>query len=85
MSKLFSLNSFDFVKGVLLAALADVIKVVIETAYNLLTSKGFDWTVLDIKSLGLIAAITFLAYLLKNLFTNSNGQLLKGEPYRIGR
>lgn len=69
MSKYFSLNSADFIKGLILAVLTSVLTIV----YNTLQAGSlvFDW-----KSIGTTALTTAIAYLMKNLLTNSDGKFL---------
>lgn len=71
-STFLSLNTKDFIKGLLLAVLTTVITIV----YNSLQSGNltFDW-----KSIGTTALTTALAYIMKNLLTNSNDQFLGKE------
>lgn len=72
MSKLFSLNSSDFLKGLLLAVLTSVITIV----YSSLQSGSLTF---DYKLIGTTALSSALAYIMKNLVTNSNGEILKSE------
>jgi hypothetical protein len=71
-SSFLSLNTKDFIKGLLLAVLTTVITIV----YNSLQAGDltFDW-----KSIGTTALTTALAYIMKNLLTNSNDQFLGKE------
>jgi hypothetical protein len=71
-STLFTLNTSDFIKGLLMAVLSTVITVVYQTVEA--GSLVFDW-----KSIGTMALTSALAYIMKNLITNSQGQLLKKE------
>lgn len=75
-NKLFSLTSSDVVKGFIMA----VLTVVVTALYNSLQSGSLpiEWAFWKTQlMLGLGAGV---AYLLKNLFTNSNDQFLKSEP-----
>lgn len=72
MSKLFSLNVTDFFKGLIMTMIGSVIGIFYSTVQS--GSLTFDWAV--IKTTALSAA---LSYLLKNFFTNSNGQFGKME------
>jgi hypothetical protein len=72
MSKLFSLNSSDFLKGLLLAVLTSVITIV----YSSLQSGSLTF---DYKLIGTTALSSALAYIMKNLVTNSSGEILKSE------
>ena len=73
MSSLFRLNVRDFAKGVFLAVLAAVITPVLAAAntgdFNALIS--LDWG-----KIGSTALTVFIAYLLKNLLSDSNGRIL---------
>lgn len=72
ISKFLTLNQKDFIKGLLLSVLTAVVTIV----YNSVQagSLTFDW-----KSIGVTALTTALSYLLKNLLTNSQGEILKSE------
>lgn len=72
MSKFLNLNSSDFLKGLLMAVLSSVITVVYQTVEA--GSLVFDW-----KAIGTIALTSALAYITKNLFTNSAGNILQRE------
>lgn len=72
MSKLFSINAKDFLKGLFLVVLTSVITIVYQTLQTGLLT--FDWNVI-----GTTALTAGLAYILKQLTTNSNGELLKKE------
>lgn len=71
-STLFTLNTSDFIKGLLMAVLSTVITIVYQTVEA--GSLVFDW-----KLIGTMALTSALAYIMKNLFTNSQGQLFKKE------
>jgi hypothetical protein len=71
-SPIFTLNSSDFLKGLIMAVLSTVITVVYQTVEA--GSLVFDW-----KAIGTMALTTALAYIMKNLFTNSTGQLFGKE------
>jgi hypothetical protein len=71
-STLFTLNTADFVKGLLMAVLSTVITIVYQTIEA--GSLVFDWN-----AIGTMALTSALAYIMKNLFTNSQGQLFKKE------
>jgi hypothetical protein len=66
------LNFNDFVKGLAVAVLTSVLTIVYDVVQT--GSLTFDW-----KHIGTAAITTAIAYLLKNLFTNSTGTLLKKE------
>jgi hypothetical protein len=72
MSTFLNLNSSDFLKGLIMAVLSSVITVVYQTVEA--GSLTFDW-----KAIGTIALTSALAYIMKNLFTNSTGKLFATE------
>lgn len=71
-STFFNLNSNDFIKGLIMSVLSSVITVVYQTVEA--GSLTFDW-----KAIGTIALTSGLAYIMKNLFTNSTGKLFAAE------
>jgi hypothetical protein len=71
-SPIFTLNSSDFLKGLIMAVLSTVITVVYQTVET--GSLIFDW-----KAIGTMALTTALAYIMKNLFTNSAGKFFGRE------
>jgi hypothetical protein len=71
-STFLTLNSSDFLKGLIMAVLSTVITVVYQTVET--GSLIFDW-----KAIGTMALTTALAYIMKNLFTNSTGKLFAKE------
>lgn len=71
-STFLTLNSTDFLKGLIMAVLSTVITVVYQTVET--GSLIFDW-----KAIGTMALTTALAYIMKNLFTNSTGKLFAKE------
>lgn len=71
-SSIFTLNTGDFLKGLIMAVLSSVITVIYQTIEA--GSLVFDW-----KAIGTMALTAGLAYIMKNLFTNSNGVFLKRE------
>lgn len=72
-SSFFTLNTRDFVKGLFIAVITAVITVVYTTIQT--GTLTFDWKVISTTALS-----AALAYIMKNLFTNSNDQLLKKDP-----
>jgi hypothetical protein len=72
MSEFGKLNLGDFEKGLIVAVLTAVLTVIYQSVSQ--GSLVFNWTA--IASTGLTAAI---AYVLKNLGTNSEGQFLTSE------
>ena len=74
-SKLFTLDSRDLLNGLLIAFLAALLDGIIKL---LEIGSSFDWVSLrPVIITGIVAA---LSYLLKNLATNSQNQLLTKEP-----
>ena len=71
-STFLTLNNNDFLKGLIMAVLSTVITVVYQTVEA--GSLVFDW-----KAIGTMALTTALAYIMKNLFTNSTGKLFAKE------
>jgi hypothetical protein len=72
-STFLTLGSKDFLKGLVLAVLTAVITIVYTSIEA--GSLAFDW-----KAIGMTALSSALAYIMKNLFTNSQGELLKKDP-----
>jgi hypothetical protein len=71
-STFLTLNTTDFLKGLIMAVLSSVITLVYQTVEA--GSLVFDW-----KTIGTIALTSGLAYIMKNLFTNSTGKLFAKE------
>jgi hypothetical protein len=74
-SNFLNLNLRDFFKGLVLAVITAVVAFLYE---KLLAGVPLDLELL--KAVGMTALAAFLAYLLKNLFTNSAGEILTPEP-----
>jgi hypothetical protein len=73
-SNFLTLSARDFFKGLIVALISAVITFLYEA---ILAGKPLDLELL--KSVGMIAFSAGLAYLLKNLGTNSAGEILKTE------
>ncbi len=71
-STFLSLNTKDFIKGLLVAVLSAVVTIVYNTIQT--GSLEFDW-----KAIGITALTSALAYIMKNLFSNSTGGFLQKE------
>jgi hypothetical protein len=71
-STFLNLNSSDFIKGLVVAVITAVITIIHTTLET--GSLAFDW-----KLIGTTALTSAVAYIMKNLFTNSTGKLLKKE------
>lgn len=69
-SRFLTINWRDFLKGLLLS----VISAVITLIYNAIQS-GVTLDAAFFKQVGIVAVTTLLAYLAKNLFENSEGNL----------
>ena len=69
MHTLFSLQTKDFLKGLLIAVLSSVFAILLQMLNN-----GFDG--INLKQLALVAITSGLSYLLKNYLTDSNGKIL---------
>jgi hypothetical protein len=72
-STFLTLGTKDFIKGLLVAVLSAVVTIVYNTIQT--GSLAFDW-----KAIGMTALTSAIAYIMKNLFTNSTGSFLKKEP-----
>ena len=72
MSTFLNLNIEDLAKGLILTVLTSVITIIYNTVST--GSLTFDW-----KAIGLTALTSGLAYLMKNLLTNSKGEFLGKE------
>jgi hypothetical protein len=75
MSSYLNLNITDVVKGVIVAVIASVL-----TGVEQIIQTGLLPNLAQLKTIGLAAVIAGVSYLLKNLFTNVQGQLLKADP-----
>jgi uncharacterized membrane protein YvlD (DUF360 family) len=76
-SSFLSLNSKDFIKGLFVA----VVSAVIALLYTSLQAGNL---VIDWKAIGMAALSAALAYITKNLLTNSSDELLKKEVLASG-
>jgi len=73
-SKLLKLNTRDFINGIIVAILCTFI-----TGFYQLIANGGVLNWLTIKPVVIAAIGSGVAYLTKNLLSNSKGQFLKGE------
>lgn len=71
-STFLSLNTKDFIKGLVLAVLTSVLTIVY-------TSVQAGSLTFDLKTISTAALTSGLSYIMKNLLTNSSDQLLKKE------
>jgi uncharacterized membrane protein YvlD (DUF360 family) len=71
-SPFLTLNSRDFTRGLFVAVLTAVVTFMYTSLQT--GSLTFDW-----KAIGMAALSSALAYIMKNLLTNSNDELLKSE------
>ena len=69
-SKFLSLNAQDFLKGLIVAVFGAVISLL----YQLVNNGGDIFTLVALQNMGSVALTATLAYLLKQLSTNSEGQ-----------
>ena len=75
MSKFLSINISDFSKALAVMVASSVLVFI----QQLIKDKGLDWNIADFYQMLDIAVLSALGYLAKNLLTNSEGTLLKGE------
>jgi len=74
MSEFMKLNAQDFIKGIIVAGLVAVLgslQTILEAGALPI---GAEWL-----TIGKMAGAAIISYLLKNLFTNSQGQIAKPE------
>jgi hypothetical protein len=74
MSEFLKLNGKDLFKGMLVAVLA-----IITSSLSVILDAGTLPTAQEWLNIAKVAGTAAISYLLKNLFTNSSDQLLKGE------
>lgn len=74
-SPFLTLNSRDFIRGLFVAVLTAVVTFMYTSLQT--GSLTFDW-----KAIGMAALSSALAYIMKNLLTNSNDELLKSESIK---
>jgi hypothetical protein len=74
-SKLFKWSGWDLLKGAVMAALG----VIFSGAYQWFSNGQFPTTLAQWKPVLITGLSAFVGYMLKNLFTNSAGQLLASE------
>ena len=74
MSNLFNLNSLDLLKGFIVAFLSAALTGIVSTL-----DSGVLPTLAELKSAGVVGLTAGLSYLLKNLLTNSQGEILKKD------
>lgn len=73
-SKFFSWNGFDFIKGAVMAAASAGANVVL----NIVNDSALP-SVTELRNAAVVGVCAGIAYLIKQLFTNSTGQLAKKE------
>ena len=74
MSEFMKLNGQDFIKGIIVAGLVAVLgslQTILEAGA---LPTGAEWI-----TIGKMAGAAIISYLLKNLFTNSQGEIAKAE------
>jgi hypothetical protein len=74
MSEFLKLNGKDFFRGLVVAILA-----IITSSLSVILDAGALPTTEQLIGIAKVVGTTAVSYLLKNLFTNSNGQILKPE------
>jgi len=74
MSSFLKLNFQDLLKGVIVTVLTSVLT----SVYTIIQS-GVMPTLAELKTIALTGLMAGIAYLCKNILTNSNGQVLKSE------
>lgn len=69
-----SLNLRDFFKGLIVAVISSVLTWAYEAIQNdtLFTKEG-------LRAAGMVALASFVAYVIKNFFTNTDGEILTAE------
>lgn len=72
MSELYKLSLNDFWKGALVAVLVAVLM----GLQTLLNDKGFGWSLNDLQAIIASGGSAFIAYILKNFATDSEGKVL---------
>jgi hypothetical protein len=77
MSKLFNLNLRDFAKGLIVAVFTVIITGVGDIVATGGLPTGAQW-----KAIGLATLSAAIAYIIKNLLTNSEGKFLAKEPMK---
>jgi len=75
MSKFLQIDLRDIGKSVAVA----VVSAILVFVQQLIKDKGLDWTIADFYQILDIAVLSALAYIGKNLVTNSSGEILSGE------
>jgi hypothetical protein len=71
MSEILKLNMRDLLKGCVTAILAGVITYL----YDAVQAGGLQFTMTTLQNIGTVALIAGLGYLVKNLFTSSDGKI----------
>jgi hypothetical protein len=77
LSGMFKLSAKDLFKGLIVAAISTAVS----SAYELLSSgpaNFFEWGTLG--TIGGFVGVAVLSYLLKNLFTNTQGEFATADP-----
>lgn len=75
MSKFMQINQNDLLKGAVLA----ILSVILTTLKAIVIDQNSLPTNSDLAHIGMVALTAGLSYLLKNLFTNSSGDLFQKE------
>lgn len=73
-SEFLKLKKADFWKGLIVAILTAVVMALQSALTNASDFASINW-----QSVAIAAGSGFVAYIIKNFFTNSDGQMMKGE------
>ena len=73
-SDFLKLKSIDFWKGLIMAVLSSAFTALVSVIQTATDFKTFNWQMVVLSGVG-----GFVAYLTKNFFSNSNGEVLKKE------
>jgi len=73
ISEYLRLNAFDLLKGGIVASISAVFSYLI----TILDNHQIPTTWNEWKYIGIVVISSFISYLIKNIFTNSKGELLK--------
>ncbi len=71
-SSMFRLNTRDFIKGIVVVIMTAALTLFVQ----LLQTKGFDLTGADWQQIGTVAVTAAIGYLMKNLVSDENDQVL---------
>ena len=75
MSNFLKINIQDVGRGLLVAVFSAVLKFL----YDFVVANGLNFSVADLNQALNVAVVAMLGYLVKNLLTNSDGEVFAGE------